>query len=266
MEGTLVKVDKNGTQYFQSRKCRKCGGRGYINGYEHIDGARCWDCGATGVEPKPYTWKVYTPEYAQKLADRRRAKMIARAPEANRAYFEKNGFDTDGKTYIVLGNTYDMKDQLKAAGAKFNDALGWHFASKPDGFDTVEVSISEVGEQNDIGAWNMLPYIEVYTIIKEKKEALAPKSESQYIGTVGDVIVVTAKLVGIHQYETHFSYYGETNYIYKFTDENGNIIVWKTSSFQQITEGETYEIKGKIKEHNEYKGEKQTVLARCKIQ
>lgn len=265
MENTLVKVDRNGTQYFQSCKCRKCGGVGYLNGYEHIDGARCWNCGATGREDKPYTWKVYTPEYAKKLADRRRAKMIAQAPETNRAFFEENGFDADGKTHVVLGDTFAMKDELKAAGAKFNDYLGWHFASKPDGFATFEVSISEVGEQTDIGVWQFLYHYEVIEIIKAKKEALAPKSESQYIGTVGDVITETVKLVGIHQYETHFTYSGETNYIYKFSDENGNTIVWKTSSFQQINEGETYEIKGKIKEHSEYKGDKQTVLTRCKI-
>lgn len=264
MEGILVKVDKNGTQYFTSRRCRKCGGRGYINGYEHVDGARCWKCGATGMEPKAYQWKVYTPEYAKKLADRRRAKMIAQVPETNREFFEKNGFDSEGKTHVVLGDTYAMRDELKAAGAKYNDALTWHFAHKPDDFDTFEINISDVGEQNDIGVWQMLPYIEVYSVIKEKKEALAPKTESQYIGNVGDVIEATVKLMGIHTYETHFTYRGETNYIYKFADENGNTIVWRTS-WQNIEEGKTYEIKGKVKEHSEYKGDKQTVLTRCKI-
>ena len=45
MEGTLIKTDRNGTRYFSSNVCRKCGGTGYLNGYEHIDGARCWRCG-----------------------------------------------------------------------------------------------------------------------------------------------------------------------------------------------------------------------------
>lgn len=39
MEDILVKVDRNGTKHYQSKKCRKCGGKGYLFGYEHIDGA-----------------------------------------------------------------------------------------------------------------------------------------------------------------------------------------------------------------------------------
>lgn len=265
MTGTLIKTDRNGTKYFESRRCRKCGGSGYINGYEHIDGARCWQCGATGMEPKAYSWKVYTPEYAKKLADKRRAKMLAQAPEANRKSFEQWGFSEDGKTHIVLGNTFAIKDDLKSAGAKFNDSLGWHFVQKNDEFDSFEIDISEVAEKNDLGLWQMLPYIECFNIIKEKKEALAPKTESQYIGNVGESVSTTAKLVDVFTFKTHFTYYGETNYIYKFTDEDGNTIVWKTSAYQEIEEGNTYEIKGKIKAHEERKGDKQTVLTRCKI-
>lgn len=262
---TPYKIDKNGTQYFASNVCRKCGGKGYLFGYEHIDGARCWRCGATGREDKLYTWKRYTPEYAQKLADKRRAKMLAKAPEENLKKFEEYGFSECGKAHIVLGDTFAIKDALKEAGAKFNHSLGWHFAQQNDRFDSFEIDISDVAEKNDLGVWQMLPYAECFQIIKQMKEAHAPRSESEYIGNVGETISIKAKLVSIHTYKTHFTYYGETNYIYKFTDENGNSLVWKTSSFQEIEEGETYEIKGKIKAHNEYNGDKQTELTRCKI-
>lgn len=268
MEGRLVRVDRNGTQYFASNVCRKCGGRGYINGYEHIDGARCWECGTTGFVSKPYTWKIYTPEYAQKLADKRRAKMLAQAPEENRKKFERLGFSEDGKTHIVLGDTFAIKDALKYAGAKFNDALGWHFAQQNDRFDSFEISISDVAEKNDLNVWQLLPYSEVYEIIKQMKEAHeapAPQTISEYIGNVGETITVAVTLVSIHTFETHFTYYGETNYIFKFADDDGNTIVWKTSSYQRIEEGKRYELKGKVKEHSEYKGEKQTVLTRCRI-
>jgi hypothetical protein len=265
MEGNLIRTDRNGTQYFSSNVCRKCGGKGYLYGYEHIDGARCWRCGTRGFESKPYTWKVYTPEYAQKLADKRREKMLAQAPEENRKNFERWGFSEDGKAHIVLGDTFVIKDALKGAGAKFNDSLGWHFSQQNDRFDSFEISISDVAEKNDLNVWQMLPYSEVYAIIKEMKEALAPKSASEYIGNVGETITVAVTLVSIHTFTTHFTYYGETNYIFKFSDNDGNTIVWKTSSYQQIEEGKRYEIKGKVKEHSEYKGDKQTVLTRCKI-
>ncbi len=257
------KIDKNGTQYFASNVCRKCGGKGYLYGYEHIDGARCWRCGATGREDKLYTWKVYTAEYAQKLADRQRAKMIAQAPETNAKIFKKWGFNADGKTYIVLGDTFTIKDELKAAGANYHDAFGWHFAQTAVGFATFEVDISDVAEKNDIGVWQMLPL--AFDIIKKMKDDHAPKTASEYVGNIGDTLTLSATLSSVSTFKTHFTYYGETNYIYKFTDENGNSLVWKTASFQEIDEGKTYEIKGKIKEHTEYKGDKQTVLTRCKI-
>jgi hypothetical protein len=206
------------------------------------------------------------PRIREETRGQTQSKDDRASPRNQPRLFEKEGFDADGKTHIVLGDTFAMKDELKAAGAKFNDYLGWHFASKPDDFDTFEISISEVGEQTELGVWQFLYHYEVIEIIKAKKDALAPKTESQYIGTVGDVIVATVKLVSINTYKTHFSYYGETNFIYKFTDENGNTLVWKTSSWQEIEEGNTYEIKGKVKEHSEYKGDKQTVLTRCKIQ
>lgn len=262
---TPYKIDKNGTQYFASNVCRKCGGKGYLYGYEHIDGARCWRCGTTGREDKPYTWKRYTPEYAQKLADKRRAKMIARAPETNANILKKWGFSADGKAYIVLGDTFAIKDELKAAGAKYNDALGWHFAQINGDFNTFEIDISDIAEQDDTGVWQMIHWHRALDIIKKAKDERAPKTASEYVGNIGDTLTLSATLSSVSTFETHFTYYGETNYIYKFTDENGNSIVWKTASFQKIEEGKTYEIKGKVKEHNEYKGDKQTVLTRCKI-
>jgi hypothetical protein len=265
MEARLIKTDRNGTQYFASNVCQKCGGSGYIHGYEHIDGARCWECGATGRVSKPYTWKVYTPEYAQKLADRRRQKAIAQAPEANKQFFKKIGFDESGRAWVVIGKAYDIKDALKAAGAKFDFTIGWHFDRADNGFNCFEISIADVGDKNDLELWGFKHSCEIAAFIEAKQAEHAPKTVSEYVGNIGDTITATVTLAAIHKYKTHFTYYGETNYIYKFTDESGNTLVWKTATWQEIREGETYTLKGKIKEHSEYNGDKQTVLTRCKI-
>lgn len=265
MDGRLIKTDRNGTQYYASNVCRKCGGTGYIHGYEHIDGARCWECGATGRVTKPYTWKVYTPEYAQKLADRRRRKAIAQAPETNRQFFKKIGFDESGRAWVVVGKAYDIKDALKAAGAKFDFAIGWHFDRADNGFNHFEITIDDVGEKNDLDVWCFKHSSEIVAFIEAKQAEYAPKTASEYVGEIGDTIAATVTLTGIHTYETHFTYYGETNYIYKFTDESGNTLVWKTAAWQDVEEGKQYNLKGKVKEHSEYKGDKQTVLTRCKI-
>ena len=73
-----------------------------------------------------------------------------------------------------------------------------------------------------------------------------------------------------------FRGYGtETVYIHTFKDEAGNKIVWKTTStisywdedgnLAYYEEGEKVRLRGTVKEHSEYKDEKQTVLTRCRI-
>jgi hypothetical protein len=41
MAATLVKTDKNGTRYYESDDCPKCGGSGVIREYGHIEDAIC---------------------------------------------------------------------------------------------------------------------------------------------------------------------------------------------------------------------------------
>ena len=60
-----------------------------------------------------------------------------------------------------------------------------------------------------------------------------------------------------------------------FVDDDGNVYVWKTSKdmgycvngyWQEFEKGSRLTLTGKIKDHKEYKGVKQTMLTRCKYQ
>lgn len=256
---TLIKTDKNGTKYWFERKCPKCGGTGYIDCYLYVEGGRCFHCGGTGEYP--HSWKEYTPEYAAKLEERRIAREKKKAPEKNAKFLRDNGFNEEGFTWIVLGNTFEIKEELKAAGAKFNNELLWHFDHEQSKYPTIKVSIEEVCRKNFVDVW---VFNGAWDYVKDLLEANAPKTESQYIGNVGDKVDLKVTLASVHTYETNYSYYSELNFIYKFKDSNSNTIIWKTSN-KYLEEGKTYQIKGKIKKHNEYKGDKQTILTRCKI-
>lgn len=102
--------------------------------------------------------------------------------------------------------------------------------------------------------------------IKKEKEAAKEKEikVSNYQGNIKDRITfnfVSCKCVT--SFETYINYYVQTlTYIYKFTDEKGNVYIWKT---QKNLENEKGTITGTVKEHTEYNGVKQTVLTRCKI-
>jgi hypothetical protein len=77
-----------------------------------------------------------------------------------------------------------------------------------------------------------------------------------------------ATYVGSGQWEQK-SYVGfgtQTMFAHSFKDDNGNKLVWKTTSYMSGDGGERVLLKGTIKDHSEYDGEKQTLLTRCKIQ
>lgn len=258
----ITKIDRNGTKYWYEHTCPKCGGRGILPEYMMIESGICFKCGGTGEFG--HTWKEYTPEYAAKLEERRIAREKKKAPERNSKILKDNGFNEDGFMWIVLGDTYSIKEDLKAAGAKFDRVFLWHFDHEPEEFSCVRISIEDVAEKTEVDTWLINENWVVADYIKNLLRENAPKTASEYVGNVGDKFEGLVTLVKVHTYETHFTYYGELNFIYKFKDQNGNTLIWKTSN-RSLEEGETYRIKGTIKEHSEYDGDKQTVLTRCKI-
>lgn len=281
----LIRVDRNGTKYYVDYRCPKCGGTGYIVGYEHIDGARCWMCNATGYHETKF--KEYTPEYAQKLADRRLAKARKGADERNAKFLARYGFNADGKTWVVCGDTYSIKDELKNAGAKFDGFFGWHFDHETE-YTAVTVDINDVAEINNVGDYWFSDYTEIVEMVKELKRAkeLEGKPVSEYVGNIGDKVEMELTFNGSAHFDTAYG----TTYIHRFLDSEGNVLVWRTGNdltweeegtrdnftyvdadrrkyilCRNYEKGDKVAIKGTIKEHSEYRGEKQTSLTRCKV-
>lgn len=269
-EAHIERVDRNGTEHWLDLNCPKCGGSGYLPGYEHSDGARCWKCGATGYHP--HRWTVHTPEYAEKLAAKRNAKAKAKNLAGRAEFLEREGFGPDGKTFVVIGKTFDIKDELKAAGAKFNYVLNWHFPEKPEDYTTVELTLEDCFWENAVGALNWNDGLQ--ELIKERTPR--EPSASDYLGEIGKRLTVAATLKKSFSFESDYgSFYPTTTYIHNFEDESGNVIIWKTTkNLTEYTHGDgTYkaheliscELTGTVKEHSEYRGTKQTILTRCKI-
>lgn len=106
---------------------------------------------------------------------------------------------------------------------------------------------------------------------KRLAEEAARKAISQHVGEIGKRIKVNAT----YTFGTSWASKYGNQYLFSFKDDNGNVLVWKTSSIPEtpnkdgkevtLVEGGRVELTGTVKEHGEYKDEKQTVLTRCKI-
>jgi hypothetical protein len=248
--------------------CGKCGGSGYIAPYGHVDGGICFKC--WGDSHKYRDVREYTEEEFNKLQaaqdkrykvkrDKAEVERIARIPEENLRRVNSYGFETDS-VYIILGNTYDIKDQLKDAGAKYKPHFGWFFQKEVENFNVCKVSLTDVLTVNAQGYVEML---EDYKVIIAAKKLEAENAlgmyKSQYVGAVGQRLVLNLTVNAIFAYESKFG----TIKIHKMLDEIGNIFVWKTTNL--LEENKPLCIAATIKEHSEYNNEKQTVLTRCKV-
>lgn len=92
----------------------------------------------------------------------------------------------------------------------------------------------------------------------------AKKVETKYFGEVGkrykDKVIQDITL--ITSWETQWGYTG----IYKIVLEDNSVLTWKTSNYLYLDKNEKFDkISFTVKEHKEYKGEKQTEVTRCKV-
>ena len=138
-----------------------------------------------------------------------------------------------------------------------------------------------VTNANGIVAYAFVSYKKILDRIAKENARNAAMALSDYVGNPGDKIQVIGKIELVCSWESNYGY-KNYEYLYKITDESGNVYVWKTSSFPDVIVGNEcipanrYSETGKvkftmtIKDHKEYdhKGckEKQTVVTRVKCE
>lgn len=254
-----IRTDKNGTKIYHDYTCQRCSGQGASEAWK-FTGMTCYECGGTGLS-KLRVIREYTPEYQAVLNAKREARAAKREEMLRKEAEEKkqawiNEEFPEGCIYIVMGKTYNITEELKKAGAEWTSRTGWMFKHKPEGFTTVEMTADQCIRYDHYG----FPYHahDIYDRAEEKFKAMQPTSE--YIGTVGEKLTVTA----IYQGSAYYEFIG-TTYIHQFRTAEGNLLVWKTGTYLTTEEGALVEITATVKDHSEYRKEKQTVLTRAKI-
>lgn len=266
----LIKIDRNGSKHYEGPvDCPRCGGLGlYIthvcNGVPVptvVDNGVCHLCLGSGkVQGK---WIERTPEYQAKLDAKRKAreaerqaKIEAEAEAKAQEWLAEHGFNAEGQTWILLGDTYAKREEIKAAGGKYDGILGWHI-----GHQVGEAFVASIDDLAERSAWGWYSWKVNKADVDKMKKAHEGAPVSQHQGTVGQRITISVKYQRSFSFDSHF---GTTN-VHKFTDAAGNVYTWKTQSGLALDPGSQVELTGTIKAHSEYKDEKQTELIRCKI-
>lgn len=281
----ILSVNEDTKKAYIEEQCDRCGGSGLIaarveNGHIiaiPVDGGICYKCHGDG---KIHKWvKAYTEEEMNKyLASQERAKerkaekaelekqeKLNKSKENQEALLAKWGYDIENPLIWLVGggSTYEIKDQLKEMGCKFNPAFGWysnHPIDVPTGYKIVSINFYD--------AYVWYPLSKRFDLKDNAKEiadaakaTLEPESHSEYVGEIKKRLRdLKVTLTAVRSFD---SFYG-TSFIYTFT-YGENVLVWITSSCKDIEEGEEILLTGTVKEHSEYKGIKQTKLSRCII-
>ena len=269
---TIEEINENTRKAYVTSPCPKCGGSGQFAWF-----GVCFTCNGHGYIGK---WvKVYSvPEYEKYIAAQERAKERKAQKEQERvqalkdnseenknALLEKFGFDVnDPAIYLVSGNTYEIKDELKERGARFNPELNWYFnrpTEVPEGHELIKVPFDDVYE------W--LPMVKRIELKENAKKVAAAArisvktdSKSEWIGEEKQrmrdlkVVLTGARAVS--------SAYG-TSILFTF-DQGDNKLAWFTScppDEDKAIVGHEYLLTGTVKKHDERDGVKQTLLNRC---
>lgn len=271
---------KNGKMYTKARtKCDRCMNGVYICRVENgqpvphpvADGV-CFRCNGSGYISKEV--RLYTVEEAEKMEKRneaarikreqeREAKMKAEFADNKRKWLEKNGWSQDETCWIIIGESYSIKEELKNAGFRYSPILKWYKNEFDEKYADrlLEIKLSEIAQWS---AWGEASFnIDAQKIINEKIAKMQPQSTSTWIGKIGDKLKgIKVKLTSKYNFETRYG----VSTIYNFEDEEGNVLVWFSSTIQEVEPGEWCTIKScTIKDHSEYKNVKQTILTRCSI-
>lgn len=129
---------------------------------------------------------------------------------------------------------------------------------------------NEYCETRDFGLLASLPsaYFKAFEreqdkLLREQKRAekQALNANKSYVGNIGERLDIDISTVEcITSFPTDYG----TMRIYRFETVNDDILIWKTSNFIEYTD-KVKKIKATIKNHNEYREEKQTEINRVKI-
>lgn len=162
--------------------------------------------------------------------------------------------------YITLfkGDQNANIDFFRSIKARYARTLGWYLPSKmalpaefPYGLEPVRLMWEDVGADD----YFLKPDEEVRKVVEP---LIYEASKSEFQGTIGQRLEISVTVTKVVALETQYG----VSKMYIMQDANENLYMWTTTA-KNWEEGEVHNIRGTVKEHKMYRGNKETVLTRC---
>jgi hypothetical protein len=227
-QGAIESLD----QKTSTRYCGRCGGSGHY-AWCHDYGTRCFECGG---DPRRSTWQEPIDKRIKReqAADRREAKKAREAAAINER--AENPSDERIARLAEYASEDNFAADLVSNWAKYGDLSEKQWA-------WVEKLPAKIEARR-----------------AERAERDAAKASRKHVGEIGERVTVDATVAA--RISLGVDGYGNYRTLYKFEDTDGNLLVWFTSA---LVEGDEVTLTGTVKKHDEFDGEAQTILSRCRI-
>lgn len=181
---------------------------------------------------------------------------------------EKGDSLNKATTASVVESTYwnrtdpQLGEDIDAHRHKAAKAIAWLRSDQFQPSSNFEHSLRDAWQHDYLSTNNTSTLVWAYRCYERamEKQAKAEKAVSAHVGQIKERFTVEVVYAQWFVFETAYGY----NYLYRFVDKAGNVLVWKTAKFVELPEGD-FTITATVKAHEEYKGEKQTKVLRVVI-
>jgi hypothetical protein len=223
-------------------KCSRCGGEGRSNAWART-GYTCYQCGGDG-RGKVSRVPLYAPEELEKLnaakakADATRAAKAA----AKHAAAESKRLEAEAaRAEALQANPLFVRAQGHAGRNEFiaDVVAKWKSA--------------DISEKQEAALLNACARIEAQDASK------AAANAAGWLGKVDDRVEIDGVVLFMKCVHYGEGSWDPNRYLVKIRNANGAVLSWFTSSGRYV-EGDPMKGTAKIKKHDEYRGEKSTVI------
>lgn len=182
------------------------------------------------------------------------------------SYIENHAaYDAAVRRNIILNarKTFMKRDRAQ-------EVVNWIYSARGEFAGSLAESLDNYGKLTDKQFDAVLRCIERDAAKKAEWEAkrLEMAALGSFVGDEGGKISLTnVKVEAVLTIGARsFSYYDrDSQEMYLLRDEAGNRLVFKTKNFISVEKGDVVNLTAKVKAHQEFRGEKQTLINRAKF-